>query len=96
MDEPGPNGAESPKPVRRNPRPVVRPAQQSHNTLAVGLVIFVAAGGGLFVLAKVGMRSTAGARVSTRLEWERRDAELDRIISKAEADGKLRKPDERR
>ena len=93
MDEPGPNESESRKPVRRHPRPVLRPAQQSHSVLAVGLIILGTAAGGFLVLAKARMHSTAGARVSTRLQWERREAELDQIISQAESEGKLRNPE---
>ena len=92
MDEQNPNSAEPEKPAPRLPRRYIKAAQPGHNFLAVGLIVLGAAGGGLFVLVHAGMRSTAGARASTRLKWDLREAELDRAIAKAQAEGKLRKP----
>lgn len=99
--EPSPSNPELPDP--RSHPPVVRPAQPGDNTLAIGMTLLVALSGGIWVLLSAGTRTTSGARVSTRLRWERREAELDRLIEKARAEGKLPpapadapRPDERR
>jgi len=78
------------KPPRR--RRYVKEAEPHHNLIAGAIVVMVAGATGLVVLASGGLTATQGARASTRLKWELRQAEVDQIAAKAEAEGKLRKP----
>lgn len=53
-------------------------------TLAV-----TAASGMVLAIAIPGMLSSQGARYSVRIQWERRNAELDAAIGRARDEGKL-------
>ena len=53
--------------------------------------IFLAVGAtSILVLVSSCARSTQGALRSTRLQWEERTIELDKAVTKAQAEGKLR------
>lgn len=62
------------------------------NAIAGGIFLTLASGVVLSIVV-VNMSSTQGARLSTRIEWERRRAELDARALEAARDGKLLPPE---
>lgn len=66
------------------------PDKMSTSDIVMGSVIVTTITGVVLAIAIPGMcSSTRGARYSVRLEWERRNAEIDAIAEQARRDGKL-------
>ena len=89
----GPQPEPSPAPQARGraPRRVryqKRPEPGVGNVIATALCITTAAGI-VFAIAIPGMLSSQGARYSVRIEWQRRDAELDAAAEQARREGKI-------
>ena len=76
-------------PDEQVPPPPPSPKPFPSDVAAIGLGILAAGATCLLVLVSGSMRSTQGARASTRLRWERRAVELDRAVERAKAEGKL-------
>jgi hypothetical protein len=57
-------------------------------TLGGALIVLTATAIGAVVLVRAVPCRTAGARASTRLQWEERRAEIDDAVRRAEAEGK--------
>ena len=51
--------------------------------------LLIVAGSTVFLLVGSRQGATQGSRVSTRLQWESREAEIDKAIAQARAEGKL-------
>lgn len=57
-----------------------------------GALCITTAAGIFFAVAIPGLLSSQGARYSVRIEWKRRDAELDAAVDQAIREGKLPPP----
>lgn len=94
---PNPEPPDSPgsDPRPRVPRKVLdqkRPDPGGVGTLIGGALCITTAAGIFFALAIPRLLSSQGARYSVRIEWQRRDAELDAAADQAIRDGKLPPP----
>jgi len=61
----------------------------SAGNFVAGALCITTAAGIAFAIAVPGLLSSQGARYSVRIEWKRRDAELDALAEQARKDGKL-------
>src|SRR5262245_56543416 len=95
-EAPNPDAPTPPKrPVRRRIVNLAEPpAPKFRDKLAIASIVIVLAAGAMMVLVG-GMNSgTRGARLSTKLQWQQRQVELDWLAEQAEKDGKLDRPHE--
>jgi hypothetical protein len=67
-----------------------KPPVSVGHVIAEGVTLTLAAGV-VFLLVSAVATPSQGARASTRLQWVKRQAELDRLADQAEAEGKLRR-----
>jgi hypothetical protein len=82
-----------PSPPERRRVRYQKPLKPGQGGVLAGAAVCLTLGAGVvLVLVSGAMSPTQGSRASTRLRWEERRAEINRIADQAEADGKLRRP----